>query len=402
MKSRVVARSFYEDAYLGFFIRYYLDLGFDEILILKADTNINAPGIPEYALKSGLITQDELDSGRIIIKSVKNTGNDIIKTYYNNIVKKTVDWVLHVDLDEFLVIDLELYPGGINDFIESSKKRLYEAGKVPDPELVQQIKFRWLCINKMDCKFTSELESNNTDQNNTLDTRSATEPGLTLSRYVSDNNLELYSFVKSLAATKHVVSKPIINCHFFVCKNVNNIHENGKRYTPNYMYIDDLRLFVNTYRSPKPPSSDVTCRNGYILHLNTRSLGNAFTKCLVTQLRSNKQLQRPNDFRSWLNALPMSDIKNPKKHTEICDKFMSYLGSKQYFPIKIKKFNKKYSNHINTESAIAMFNRLMERMPLKTQQAMVGNIALEWQQLCTLCNTKKIPYYKIKKILNLF
>lgn len=412
MRSRVVVRSFYEDAYLGFFVRYYLDIGFDEIVILKSDADIfGGPRLPEYAIESGLITKEELESGRIRIIPVYNCGNDIIKKNYCEFTRGGVDWVLNVDLDEFIVIDLEAYPGGINEYITRTKERLYAANKVDDPEDVQQLKFRWLCINKMNCQFSpSTLSRVNTitddiDVTKTDSDLSITKPeGLTLSEYMATNKLELYSFVKSMAARKHLVNTPTINCHFFICNKLLKPKPDGKEGAihRNYMFIDDLLLRKNTYRSLVPPGADKTCRQGYILHLNTRSLANAFTKCLVTQLRNNKKLQNADAFRQWINSLKLDPQYLTDNREIICEKFMSYLGSKSYFPKKIAAFHRKYEKNIDIPAAVAMFDRTISRLPMKTQQARVGNIDLEWAQLETLCKKNKLPYDKIRAVLELF
>lgn len=437
MRTRVIARSFYEDAYLGFFIRYYLDLGFDEIVILKSDADIfGGSTIPQYAIDSELITKEELDSGKIIIIPVENTGNNIIKENYHEYKTKSVDWVLSVDLDEFLVIDLLAYPNGINQYITHMQQHLYSSGKIPDPDDLQQLKFRWLCINKINCQYdttqlpivnmldTDNLQMANLDM---LDTPNSDIPlktkpkfGLTLSDYMATNQLEIYSFVKSMAATKHMVDASLVNCHFFHCKKIkrpmmntnnkndgNDNSQNGVITAQNFMFIDGLRLVNNTYRSLRPPAADVTCRHGYILHLNTRSLANSLTKCLVTQLRDNKKIQDIDSFRQWIKSLNTNNYEyeymtNSQNKTDICTKFMSYLGSKRYFPNKIKSFNKKYKDRIDIPSAVNMFKNAISSMPLSTQLAYVANLETEWAILDGLCKKHDLPFDKVRAVLELF
>jgi len=456
MRTRVVARSFYEDAYLGFFIRYYLDLGFNEVVILKADANIfGGPKVPQYAIDNGLITQEELDSGRIIIKAVKNTGNDIIKEYYSEFLNPNIDWVLQIDLDEFLVIDTKEYPGGINEYIERTKQRLYDEKRILDPEYLQQIKFRWLCINKMDVRFksnelntinklltitntdttspdttspdttspdTTSPDTDNMDKLRETITNEVVKEGLTMLDYVSKNKLEMFSFLKSLAAVKYITKNSNLNCHFFILNVMDKIHEMDKKKHETmpkdieirkrriYTILDDQFLFKNIYKSSLPAQSDKSMKYGFVLHLNTRSLANALTKCLVTKLRDNKKITNMNDFKIWINQLKCDNIyklaldrgKHKIAIDNITNKFMSYLNSKSYFPKKIAYFHNKFKDRLDLPATLNMLDNVISNLPIKTRNAMIGDVETEWAQLQVLCKKNGINYDNIKAVLELF
>ena len=90
MKCALYVRCFYESFYLDWFIEYYLNLGFDYIIILKAD-NINY-NVPKSFKK------------KVYIKNVENIGNKLYDKYFNIIRYAKPDWVLMIDIDEILIL----------------------------------------------------------------------------------------------------------------------------------------------------------------------------------------------------------------------------------------------------------------------------------------------------------
>ena len=90
MKCGIYVRCFYESFYLDWFIEYYLNLGFDYIIILKAD-NINYD-VPKNFKK-------------VYIRNVENIGNKLYDKYLNIIRYAKPDWVLMIDIDEILILE---------------------------------------------------------------------------------------------------------------------------------------------------------------------------------------------------------------------------------------------------------------------------------------------------------
>ena len=91
MKCALYVRCFYESFYLDWFIEYYLNLGFDFIVILKAD-NI------QYSVPINL-------KKKVFIKNVENIGNKLYDKYFNIIRYAKPDWVLMIDIDEILILE---------------------------------------------------------------------------------------------------------------------------------------------------------------------------------------------------------------------------------------------------------------------------------------------------------
>ena len=90
MKCALYVRCFYESFYLDWFLEYYLNLGFDFIIILKADT-INYD-VPKNLKK------------KVYIKNVENIGNLLYQKYFNIIKIINPDWVFMIDIDEILIL----------------------------------------------------------------------------------------------------------------------------------------------------------------------------------------------------------------------------------------------------------------------------------------------------------
>ena len=106
MKFCVYTRSFYENPYLDAFIEHYCNLGFDKIIILKADGTLNTCP-KEFASK-------------VEFYDVANEVNGLIPKYDKLVLKSTYDWILSCDIDEFLLLNKKYK--NIHDYVESITK----------------------------------------------------------------------------------------------------------------------------------------------------------------------------------------------------------------------------------------------------------------------------------------
>ena len=397
LKTRVITRAFYEDAYLDFFIKYYTAIGFDNIVILKAD----ADRFPDYKPP----TADELiaavgSTSRIDIILVVNEGNNILKTHYSYYADKEFDWILNVDADEFLVIDLEKYPGGIKEYIYKITHRLADARTIPSADACQQIKFRWMCINKLNNQWpeqiTHELIVNpriglpssapSTIAAGSAPTLETIQPK-SLPGYFLTHQLEIYKFVKSMCNTKWANPEPRINAHFF-----NPIACRGR----NFNVLDGDLRGVNDSDPRHYPRNHSMLQDGYILHINTRSLANAITKCLTTQLRDNKKIKDPTRFRQIINSFPASS----NGIQELKREFAEQLNSKSFFPQKIRRFNSLVSRFINPDYIYKPLTNMMTSQFVMTTP--IVNEELEWRILRDLCADNDINPENMRQIINLF
>jgi hypothetical protein len=409
MKTRVVARAFYEDAYLDFFIKYYLAIGFDEIVILKADTDPKYK-LPEYKLPDEL---SEDQKRRVKILPVENTGNLILQEHYDVFInehpecRKDIDWVLNIDCDEFLVLDWEKYSGGIGNYLDSYLQELVDDDIVDNKEQVQQIKYRWMCITKLDNKFQDHPQ--------------------TIKTYLDNYNMEVYKYIKSFGAIKHLIKKEEakndvsrINCHFYLCKSIQEELQKSEnealKLRNNLNILDGQYSKVNNSDPRQFRKDGVACSHGFILHVNTRSLSNALTKCLVTQLRDNKKIKGLDEFRKWVSSLDITTLENYINNNEkyetliinISNKLSKYLNSKYLFPMKIKRYNEKLKNYLDKELLLELVNKkclgskLLCNDTIGILETPFVNQELENKILEGLCMFKNIEYAKLVKIMELY
>lgn len=123
MKCCVYTRAFLETPYLNFFIEHYYNLGFDKIIILKADDL-------EYNLPVEYINFVE-------IHQVINIGNDLLPKY--DYLVNDYDWIISIDVDEILLLNKQYK--NIKDFIET---------KINNDSNTNMFYFRWGIIEKYD------------------------------------------------------------------------------------------------------------------------------------------------------------------------------------------------------------------------------------------------------------
>jgi hypothetical protein len=412
MKTRVVTRAFYEDAYLDFFIKYYLAIGFDEIVILKADTDPEYK-LPEYKLQDDLTEEQK---SRVVIHPVKNTGNRILQEYYDVFInehpqcRKDIDWVLNIDCDEFLILDWEKYSGGIGNYLDSYLQELEDNNLVDNKEQVQQLKYRWMCITKLDNKFQDQTQ--------------------TIKTYLDNYGMEVYKYIKSFGAVKHLIKKEDaknensrINCHFYLCNSQVDELKNSKNeklhQLTNMNILDGQYNKINNSDPRQFRKDDIACSFGFILHVNTRSLSNALTKCLVTQLRNNKKIKNLGRFKIWVssfqvetldNYLNDSDEKYKVEINKIKTVLNKYLNSKYVFPMKIKKYNNVLKKYLDEELLSELVNKKCFGTKLLNNEDIKINIKdipfvnqdLENKILKGLCIAKNIDYEKVVKIMELY
>ena len=105
MKCCVYTRFYFEIIFLDAFIKHYIQLGFDLILVLYHD--IQKFEVPECY------------KNQVKLINVPNYGNYLPDMFRNNI-PNDIDWVLHVDSDEFLFIHEKF--ATIKEFIKSKLK----------------------------------------------------------------------------------------------------------------------------------------------------------------------------------------------------------------------------------------------------------------------------------------
>ncbi|KAJ1638088.1 hypothetical protein T492DRAFT_858880 [Pavlovales sp. CCMP2436] len=100
-------RVFEPDApFLNFFLDWYLALGFDVLIVLDA----SQPGADTHAR-----TRD-----RVAVHRVENSGNGMFAEHFHLVVETGAEWVLSIDSDEFLLLDVPTV-GGFVDRVQRGR-----------------------------------------------------------------------------------------------------------------------------------------------------------------------------------------------------------------------------------------------------------------------------------------
>ena len=128
MKCCVFVRFVYEFIYLDAFIEHYLNLGFDKIVILYHD------------MVEGYINLAHRD--HVTLHNVPNLGNKLPDAY-KNLIPRNMDWVLHVDSDEFLFLHKRYFT--IHDYVREKINDNVQAN-------INLIALNWVWIHKFDDK----------------------------------------------------------------------------------------------------------------------------------------------------------------------------------------------------------------------------------------------------------
>lgn len=124
MKCCVYTRCFFENEYLTFFIKHYINLGFNKIIILHS-------GGPRYNLSEQYLNL-------VDIYYLENDGDELLLKCDYIIKNSNFDWILSVDNDELLLLNKYTT---IHDYIE--EKLLFN-------EQINAFYFRWGMIEKCD------------------------------------------------------------------------------------------------------------------------------------------------------------------------------------------------------------------------------------------------------------
>lgn len=370
-KYKVVVRAFYEDAYLDFFIKWYLALGFDRIDILKADHDIHGDG--------GINTNSN-DKVRII--PVANTGNQILIDMYHVFRDLEFDWVLNIDADEYLMLDRVKYPNGINDMVTDVESWMISKG-VPATNL-QMMAFNWICIDKLDIKHGS-----------------GTNGACTMQDMIAGYPLHAYSYIKSFVKPIELPEKfnSEANCHNMITI-ANKVYGGNTCARMCHVLGDSICEVAKHRQHINSPINNF--KWGFILHLNTRSIANALTKSLVTQLRRRKQIADLPAFTELINGIDIAKLVGDLTYRNgIMEQFKTQLNLKWWFPIKVRNYHNGYNDSI-TEQMIYAKNILKTcNADIMNKDIVDRNMELELLDE-HICRKLSIDWNKCKSVLELF
>lgn len=222
MYNVVVTRALNEHGYLQIFIDHYLNLGFDFIYIFIENNE-----------------QYNIENSKISFIKHNFKGDDVIPFIFNKFLKNEnlknkIDWVLHVDIDEFLFLRKNIK---ISDYI----CKFYR-------DNIGQFIFKWVMLENF----------------RSID---------------SENDLQIIANQSKLFSNPHY--KSMINLKYLKC--ACNPHFS---ITTKDKYLDNIEI--------KDKSKTGLCKennnysNALLLHYHTRNLENAFVKSLSTNFKSRK------------------------------------------------------------------------------------------------------------------
>ena len=281
MKYCIYTRLYYESPYILFFIEYYIKLGFDKIIILKSDN----------------ILFNNTFKKNVDIYNVNNDENRLLPIYTKFIKNTNYDWVLIVDIDEFLFLQYN----NINDYVKE---------KLNKNKNINTFYFRWGMLEKYD---NFEINSFRSVLNN----------------YKMFKNSHIKSMVKikSLKSVyhPHLCELNEDNCIYFE----NNIL--NKQIAHNHL--------INNF----------SYKEHILVHIHTRNLNNIILKSLTTKLGLNnnvipKQIKNKLHFIHFINNFNFNNIK----YEILLKQFKSLIGLKATLPFihsKTKEINFKLLNY---------------------------------------------------------
>lgn len=296
MKCGVLVRFVYEFIYLDAFIEHYLDLGFDKIVILYHD------------VVEGYLKEEHRD--RVLLYSVPNLGNKLPDAY-KKLIPHDIDWVFHVDSDEFLLLHKRY--DRIHDYVREKINTYPKAN-------INLIAMNWLWIHKFDDvnQSVNEIIKKYMKQ---------------VGNAVEQKKKELWIkciFKRSELQTLYI--------HCPLMKTGHRMYGNGELIT--------FKNNMNSVRSVGYKNMDKIYDDHALVHVATRSLKNAIFK---SERIHNSQVQKKNMVSKMELEREISFMNDDVKEFEVLKLLLEYVGYKVRFPLKCLKLPEA---NINLENLI--------------------------------------------------
>ena len=293
MKCCVLTRFVYELIYLDSFIEHYSKLGFDKIIILYHD-HVKAEVPEEFAS----ITE---------IHDVPNLGNQT-PDVYKHLIPKDMDWVLHVDSDEFLLIHKRY--SKIHDYVEEKLSK--------HPE-INSFLFMWAWVHKFD------------EYNQPLDTIFRSYKKVVGNRLTADNikfnRNEVWvksMFKRSHLDTLYIHCPTLIYGYNLFCNELIILEDNNGEKIKSLLYKnkqDETKFY----------------EDAVLIHLATRSMKNAIFKS-QNMHKTQVKKKNMNSKRQLETYLESTNVANENEY-QIMKKLKEFVGYKIEWPLKCLKMN---------------------------------------------------------------
>ena len=292
MKCCVITRFVYELIYLDSFIEHYANLGFDKIIILYHDLVKGA--VPEKYERL------------VSLHNVPNLGNQL-PDKYKHLIPENMDWVLHIDSDEFLLLHKKYRR--IHDFVEE-KLTIF-------PE-INIFCFMWSWVHKFD------------EINQPLDQIFRNYKKVVGNRLTEENikKKQHEIWIKSMFKREHLDTL-YIHCpstiygYNLYCNELITYDENNNK-IKSLLYKkeqDEVNFF----------------KDAVLMHLATRSMKNAIFKSMnmhKTQVKK-KNMNNQELLEEYLENTNL----NVANEYDMMKALKEYVGYKIEWPIKCLKMN---------------------------------------------------------------
>jgi len=293
MKCCVLTRFVYELIYLDSFIEHYAKLGFDKIIILYHD--VVRGEVPDKYKKL------------VDLHDVPNMGNQT-PNLNKHLIPEDMDWVLHVDSDEFLLLHKRF--DSIHDYVEN-KLSIH-------PE-INVFLFMWSWVHKFD------------EKNQPLDTIFRNYKKMVGNRITDENkkNKKGEVWVKSMFKRSHLDTL-FIHCpsmiygYYLYCNELIILDDNDSNKIKSLLYKnhqDEIKFY----------------KDAVLMHVATRSLKNAIFK---SQNMHKTQVKKKNmNNRELLEEYLENFDMQKENEYEIMKKLKELIGYKIEWPITCLKMN---------------------------------------------------------------
>ena len=293
MKCCVFTRFVYELIYLDSFIEHYVNLGFDKIIVLYHDIVVGQ--VPnEYKEKVSLHT-------------VPNLGNQL-PDKYKHLIPEDIDWVLHVDSDEFLLLHKKYKD--IHDYVECKLSM--------HPE-INIFLFMWSRVHKYD------------EENDYLDNIFRKYKKKVGNRLTEENkkNKQNEVWVKSMFKRSHLdtlyIHCPSMIYGYYMYCNELIVHD------------DENNNKIKSLLYKNKQNEIVFYQDAILMHLATRSMKNAVFK---SQNMHKTQVKKKNMNNQELleEFLETTNLEHENEY-DIMSTLKDYVGYKIEWPMTCLKMN---------------------------------------------------------------
>lgn len=293
MKCCVLTRFVYELIYLDSFIEHYVKLGFDKIIVLYHDIVVGQ--VPEEYKQY------------VNLHNVPNHGNQL-PDKCKHLIPEDIDWVLHVDSDEFLLLNKRFK--NIHDFVET-KLSLH-------PE-INIFLFMWSWVHKYDednmylddifRKYKKKVGNRLTEENKKL----------------KQNEVWVKSmFKRSHLDTLYIHCPSMIYGYYLYCNEL-IVHEDENNNKIKSLLYKNKQNEVGFYT------------DAVLMHLATRSMKNAIFK---SQNMHKTQVKKKNMKNQELleEYLESTNLEHENEY-DIMSTLKEYIGYKIEWPMTCLKMN---------------------------------------------------------------